>query len=162
MALTAGFAPGWGVVYRHFGAPGCEGLAMKLARVCRNKDWRLLIANDPELARQVGADGVHWPEAQAHLAKRWAGKFRLMTMSWHQSKPIAKLPRGIDAALVSTIFPSKSKTATSALGPRRARKIARMSRAPLYALGGINARNAHSVAGHMGIAFVENSRAFLR
>ena len=57
---------GTGVIYRHFGAADRMKVAKALRDATYERQLPLLIANDPHLACQVRADGVHWPEAQAH------------------------------------------------------------------------------------------------
>src|SRR5690349_16348011 len=54
---------GWGVIYRHFGAADRLAVATRLACLCKGR-LVFLVAADPELARTVRADGVHWPEAK--------------------------------------------------------------------------------------------------
>lgn len=146
---------GWGVIHRHFGRPERWGEAHRLCQYCHRKGLVFLVANDPSLASQVGADGVHWPERFADRARHWRGRFGLMTMSWHRARPVISPPAGIGAAIVSTVFPSGSPTAGHAMGPVRARTLALASDTPLYGLGGVTAANAEQIAAVMGLAGIE-------
>lgn len=151
---------GWGVIYRHFGDADRVKDARALREVCNRRGLCLLIANDPALALRVGADGVHWPEAARMRARRWAGRFALMTMSWHRARPVLSVPRGIDAALVSTVFKSRSPTAGQAIGAVRARRLALQSQMPVYGLGGVAGGTAEQIASRMGLASVEGATVF--
>ena len=66
---------GCGIIYRHFGADDRLNVARQLAKIARSRNLTLLIGNDPDLAKQVGADGVHWPEARLKEAIKWRAVF---------------------------------------------------------------------------------------
>jgi len=160
--IAKSLPPGWGVIYRHFGAPDAGMIAADLAHVCRTRKLRLLISADPVLAMAVGAAGVHWPHARLAASRKWRGAFPLITASAHspaELRAIAHYP--IDAALVSAVFPSNSPSAGKPLGPLKLRQITRSAPCPVFALGGVMARNANRVAPFAGIAAVESlARAF--
>lgn len=162
VAASRHLPAGWGVIYRHFGAPEASGTARTLARVCRQRGLCFLIASDPELAMATGADGIHWPYAKVAASRKWQGRFALMTASAHSPAELRLLARyPVDAALVSTAFASNSPTARAPLGSLRLRTIARASACPVFALGGISADNAGQVAGFSGIAAIDAiTRAF--
>lgn len=153
---------GWGVIYRHFGAPDAEMVAEQLAHVCRARKLRLLISSDPVLAMDVCADGVHWPHARLAESRQWRHTFALMTASAHspaELRAIARYP--IDAAFISTAFPSNSPSAGKLFGSLKLRQLARSASCPVFALGGVTAENAALVAPFAGIAAVESlARAF--
>lgn len=159
--IAAGLPKGWGVVYRHFGAPDREAVAAALAALCRRRGLVLLIAADPLLAVKVGADGVHWPFRLQRQIRRWRGRFRLQTLSAHSSgelRAAAQLP--VDGALVSAVFPSRSPSAVKAMGALRFRKLAREAGLTVYALGGVTAENARTVAAVAGFAAVDGMAPF--
>lgn len=158
---TASRLSSWhGLVYRHYGQPGHEQVAADLAIVCRKRHVKLLIANDPMLAMQVGADGVHWPFAERGKARRWRNRFALMTVSAHTPQQLRLLQNAVfDAALLSTAFPSASPSARKPLGALKFRKLARASTLPVYALGGVHAGTASFIAPVAGIAAIEGIEA---
>lgn len=144
VAVAARLPAGWGVIYRHFGAADRLEVAQTLARVCRIRRLVLLIAADPGLARRVRADGVHWPSKRLPL--RRAG-FRLETASAHTLAEISRARRaGVNAAILSAVFPSRSPSAGRPMGAIRFRMAAKLGALPLYALGGVTSGNAMRVA----------------
>ena len=160
VATASRLPAGWGVVYRHFGHPHAQLTGRRLRLVCTRRHLRLLIANDPTLALAVGADGVHWPFAERAEARHWTGRFALSTVSAHTPDQLRLLQNaGFDAALLSTAFPSRSPSARTPLGPVRLRQLARGSRLPVYALGGVNAATANKAAPVAGIAAIEGIEA---
>ena len=147
---------GSGIVYRHFGAEDRVSVAARLADLARRRGLKLLIAADPKLAAEVGAHGVHWPEARLQDASKWRGRFQVQTASAHSRLAITRAERiGVDAALVSTVFPSSSPSAGPPMGAESFIELCRQSPLPLYALGGVNSDNAASVAGFGGLAAIE-------
>lgn len=149
--LPAGSA----VIYRHFGAANRVDIARGLRASTICSGCRLLIANDPELAMIVKADGVHWPERQLHMAKYWRRRFNIMTASAHSVAALqSSSVRFVDAALFSTVFASSSPSASSPIGALKFRTIGRSSPLPVYALGGVTGNNAQSVAEAGGIAAI--------
>ena len=146
---------GSGVIYRHFGAEDCKTVAEALQTVCRHRGLMLLIAADPRLAKQIGADGVHWPEKRLPEARSWREHFRLQTTSAHSAAAIHRAERiGMDAALVSSVFPSDSPSAGSPLNPARFRQLSAKTSIPLYGLGGLNAQNAAAISASGGLAAI--------
>jgi thiamine-phosphate pyrophosphorylase len=146
---------GAAVIYRHFGAPGREAEAERLARLCRGRGLHLLISADPRLARKVGAAGVHWPERRLPLRR---SGFRLETAAAHSRRALVRAAAaGMDAALLGPVFPSNSASALRLLGPCRAGALARGAMLPAIALGGVSLRNARRLLGlgFAGLAAIE-------
>lgn len=159
--VAAGLPLGWGVIYRHFGAADRREMAAELADLCHRRGLVLLIGADPALARDAGADGVHWPGRMAGEARRWEGQFRLQTASAHGRRELARLDGlPIDAALVSVVFPSNSASAGRAMGAMRLRRLSAVAGLPVYGLGGVNPDNARRISGFAGLAAVEGWGCF--
>lgn len=149
---------GWGMIYRHFGAPDRSDVARSLLRICRKRGCTLTIGNDPGLAKAVRADGVHWPEWRAREARKWRGAFDIMTSACHSRLAIKRLNElPIDGILCSVVFPSRSPSAGKPMGAISFRALTRRSLLPLYALGGVNSSTAGRVAGMAGLAMVDGA-----
>ena len=146
---------GSGVIYRHFGAADREQIAAELRATCSARGLVLLIAADPDLAVKVAADGVHWPEARLTESRTCTHAFQVQTASAHgRSAILAAAQAGMDAAIVSTVFPSRSPSARRAIGPARFRSMAQAAEIPVYGLGGLNAQNADQISDFAGIAAI--------
>ena len=159
--VANGLPAGFGMVYRHFGAPDRARMAEDLARICRRRGVALLIAADPALAMKVHADGVHWPFRLRQGVRRWQSRFALQTVSAHSGRELraaARLP--VDAVLLSTVFASGSASAGGAMGAGRFMRRVKAAGVPVYALGGVTAENAGRITGCAGFAAVEGMRPF--
>ncbi|WP_291047916.1 thiamine phosphate synthase [Hyphomonas sp.] len=160
-AIVAGLPAGWGVIYRHFGAPDREIVARRLLKLCRARKLRLLIGADAELAAKIGADGVHWPGRMAGASRKWRGRFKLQTMSGHRGDNFGHfrtLP--VKAVLFSAVFASRSASAGTAMGAQRFRRLVPSLPFPVYALGGVNPDNALSISDSAGMAAIDGWGCF--
>lgn len=155
--------PESGFIYRHFGTEDRYRTARRMRNITRNRNIIFLVSSDLALARAVGADGVHWPErmlVQAHSA-RARGAMEIFTCSAHSEAAIHKAERaGVDAALVSSVFPSRSPSAGIPVTPRRVALLARRQPLPLIALGGVHKKTLGRLAnrGLSGCAMIGGIR----
>ena len=108
---------------------------------------RLLIADDPLLAAELGADGLHLPERRMREASHWRARFPhwIITASAHSLRGLM-LAQALDAVLLSPVFATASHKDAKPLTPARAAFIAAHAPVPVYALGGITAHNAARLA----------------
>lgn len=147
---------GCAVLLRHYEDPARERLAVELAAVCNSGGHLLLIGGDADLARRVGAGGLHLPQRDVARFTReeWPG---VVTAAAHSAAAVGMArTRGADAVLLSPVFATASHPETEPLGVDRFAAIAGAARLPVYALGGISAANSESLraSGAAGIAAV--------
>ena len=118
----------------------------------------LLIADDPALAAQMGAVGLHLPEIRMREAVHWRARYPhwIITSSAHSLRALMGA-HGLDAVFLSPVFPTASHKGARALTPVRAAFIAAQAPVPVYALGGITPRNAALLApAFSGIAAISS------
>ncbi|CAN5135514.1 thiamine phosphate synthase [soil metagenome] len=159
MAAAARLPRRSGVVYRAFGAADALDTAMALAALARRKGLILLIGADAALAARCRADGVHLPERLAGQTRRLQAQHPawIVTTAAHSPRALARAAQaGADAAVLSVVFPSRSPSAGLAIGPVRFAALARVSRLPVIALGGVSSRTAPRLldSGAVGVAAV--------
>jgi thiamine-phosphate pyrophosphorylase len=125
-----------------------------LVRALLKARCTVLVAGNPLLAARLGAHGIHLPQARAGEAARWRARFpdMLITTAAHSLRALAR--EHVDAFFLSPVFETASHPGRAALGALRANMIARQVRVPVYALGGIDARNAARLSGFSGIAAI--------
>lgn len=131
-----------------------EELSRMLLKLARTRGFAVLVAGDPPLAARLGADGFHLPEARAgeiaHWRARWPAMF--ITTSAHSLRALRETQA--DAVFLSPVFATASHPSRAALTAVRANLMARQARGPVYALGGIDARNAGLLSAFVGLAAI--------
>ena len=146
LPLAAKLPPGSAVMVRHRDARARHMLAERLAPLCRAHAIRLIVADDPALARDIDAFGLHLPEERAAAAdagtvrRQWSGMLSVAAHSPNVLRRAAAI--GADAALVSPVFATPSHPEARAIGVMRFHAWCRGARLPIYALGGLNMANA--------------------
>ena len=129
-----------GVVLRHDADPARAALGRDLARLCRARRLKLVVAGDPRLAAALGA-GVHlrggrWPAGAPVPARR---RGALLTSSAHGAAELRRAARaGVDLAFLSPAFATRSHPGAAALGPPRWGGSRARAALPVAALGGID------------------------
>ena len=128
-----------GVVLRHDGEPARAALGLDLARLCRARRLRLVVAGDPRFAAALGA-GVHlrgsrWPPGGPVVRRR---RGALLTSSAHGLAEVRRAARvRADLVFLSPAFATQSHPGGAALGPLRWGRMARGAGVAVAALGGV-------------------------
>ena len=133
---------GSGIVFRHhkLSASQRRRLFGRVRSLARRRRLTLVLADDPRTARNWGADGVHG------VIGRWSGMIR--TAPAHDLAEIRAAERaGADLLFVSPVFSTRSHPDGRTLGPLRFALLARSTRLPVVALGGMNEARARRLAG---------------
>jgi len=156
--LPAGAA----VIFRHFGRAGARNTALRLRESTRKQGVLLLIGLDADLAEAVGADGLHLPEKAVDQASRLSEVHPdwLITGAAHAGSAM-EAPH-LNARVLSPVFAAGGPSAATApLGISVFREAAASGSSSVYALGGIDPRNAHRLigSGACGLAGVSSIQA---
>ncbi len=171
LAITSAYHPDWAEPVRAVAEAGRGEVAIllrdpnlpraALARwaermlpICRAAGARLLVHRSPEVAHQVGADGVHLPEQGVTVAAARAivGE-ALVGASRHDGAGV-RSAAGADYATLSPVFSSPDKGPP--LGTAALETICRTAPVPVVALGGITPERAHlcRLAGAAAVAAI--------
>lgn len=134
-----------GVSVQLRGADVTEDLARALRGITRDAGVRFLVNRREELARAVGADGLHTDvDAIALVRSRWPSAF--LSAPCHSDDDVRRaVAAGADAVLVSPIFATPGKgtpRGVAALAAARDIVAAGGRRVDVIALGGVTLANA--------------------
>jgi thiamine-phosphate pyrophosphorylase len=160
--IIATLPRGCGVVYRAFGARSAVRKGRDLIRIARRRGLTFFVGADSRLAAQLGADGVHLPERTAgRRGHNLSLKSRFWLSAAAHDEPAVRRARaaGIEAVVISPVFPSASPSAGRAMGVFTFARLARLTVLPAYALGGVNQRTIRRLkgAGAVGVAAVSGA-----
>ena len=119
VAAARALPRGSAVILRHTEAKARAVLARALIGIAQARGLILLIAADPALAAEIGAHGLHLPEARAREAAHW----RALKPSWiitaaaHSARALsAARIAGAAAALLAPVFATSSHPDRAPLG----------------------------------------------
>lgn len=143
---------GCGVVFRHYGLPRRQriALARRVAARVRARGCVLLIAG-PRLP--VTADGAHRPRWMPCTGPSHQG---LVSRSVHDATEAARARRErADLAFVSPVRPTASHPGAATLGRHGFARLARLAGCAAIALGGMDAAAARRLPAH-GFAWVSS------
>ena len=149
------------IIYRHFGSAHRFVDAEALRQVTFKRQQQFLIGDDPQLAIEVGADGVHFRRDAALTGPTlWRRRCPdwLISMAGIKTGDYTGDVSILDGLLLSTIFPSQSPSAGEPIGVEALKEKTRKLPVPVFALGGVNSKTAPKLigsgaAGIAGIGF---------
>lgn len=156
--LTAGDA----LIFRHYELDKRERLFLgqSLRNACRDAAILFMVAEDQKLGLRLRADGLHlpgWALRQGYHWRRRAHPKWIISGAVHSTRELILAEhRGVDIAILSPVFPTKSHPAAKSLGVIGAAGLSQQTSLPVYALGGMNETSAHRLRGLSveGYAFV--------
>lgn len=139
------------LIYRHFGKKDRRAEAKHLRTITFEHAQQFLIGNDPELAIEVGADGVHFKrDAQLKNPTLWRKRCPdwLITMAGvKDGTPYTNDLTILDGLIVSSIFESDSPTSGTAIEVSTLTQTCETLPVSVFALGGINVNTAQALIG---------------
>ncbi|MBQ4875074.1 MAG: thiamine phosphate synthase [Rickettsiaceae bacterium H1] len=148
------------VIIRMYDTENREIIAKKIAKLCKIREIKFLVAKDPKLALKIKADGIHLSEKNFFSLKTWKKKMPkwIITASAHNMQKLRKIKNyDLTAAIYSPIFPTTTHPERKHVGTFKFRKEINNLNFPVYALGGINKSNIRklksiNIAGIAGIS----------
>lgn len=123
--------------------------ALLLKTLCKQNGAILIINDNPELAAEINADGVHLGEKDGGIsaARKLCGKQILIGASCGGNVLRAKkaAAAGADYCAAGAVFASQTKPESAVCGLEKIAEIKSAVRLPVVAIGGINPQNAGNV-----------------
>ena len=134
----------------------------RLAPVAQSRGVAVILNDRPDLARELGCDGVHVGQGDASLAeaRRALGPDAMIGVTCHDSYHLAMeaAEGGADYVAFGAFFPTATKVATHRADPALLAAWQEAMEIPCVAIGGIDASNAPGLA-EAGADFVAVSGA---
>jgi len=144
-AAVAAVPQGAAIIYRHFGKTDRQAEAQALRQITFARGQQFLIGNDPVLAKNTGADGVHFKRDKSlkdPAALRAICPDMVITMAG--LKGVQDYSRDVsclDGLFISSVFASQSPSAGASITITTITDACRDLNCPVFALGGITAYN---------------------
>lgn len=130
--------------------------AVKVVALARAAGAQVLINADAELAREVGADGIHMSSRQVAYAKV-RPDFRLVGASAHDAAQLGAAARlGVDFAVLGPVCRTLSHPERTPIGWDAFRNLVTATPIPVFALGGVGPAEMETAwsSGAHGVAMI--------
>lgn len=118
-----------------------------LRPVAQDRDVAVLMNDRPDLAKELGCDGVHVGQEDMTYreARRIVGDDAIVGVTCHDSRHLAMVAaeQGADYVAFGAFFPTGTKEPKSRADPEILRWWSELFEVPCVAIGGITADNAH-------------------
>ena len=119
-------------------------IGKKVKKICKKFDVKLIINDNPFLAKKLNADGCHLGQSDMDISKaRIILKNKIIGITCHNSIKLAKIAimNNADYLAFGAFFNSKTKKTRFHAKINILRSINKMTKTPLVAIGGINSKN---------------------
>lgn len=136
-------------------AKGCgldeiRNLAKQLLPICREKGVPFIVNDYPEIALEVGADGVHIGQDDGNLAdvRELVGEGMIVGRSTHSAEQAKEaLLEGFDYIGFGPLFPTPTKVGRPGIGMENVRLVQSTvgHEIPVFCIGGIRRDNLEQV-----------------
>ena len=129
-----------------------EAEAADLLALCRSHRVPFIVNDDPELARRIGADGVHVgaDDADVATARRTVGDRGIVGVSCYGElwRAVRASAEGADYVAFGSFFESRTKPEAKRAEPALLRRARAELKIPIVAIGGITRENAVVLLDH--------------
>ncbi|MEO0267197.1 MAG: thiamine phosphate synthase [candidate division WOR-3 bacterium] len=124
-------------------------IAKEVKKICDAYNCVFIINDDPYIAKEVDADGVHLGKYDIEIekAREIVGKNKIIGISCYDSleRAIEAERKGADYVSFSSPFPSPTKPLKPLTDWERVEEAVKILKIPVYLIGGINNQNIKEV-----------------
>jgi 8-oxo-dGTP diphosphatase len=134
-----------------------QRLAEAALGICRRSGARMLVNGDIELARTIGADGVHLKSPQLHALEQRPADMPWVAASCHTATDLARLEAlDVDFAVLSPVCSTQTHPTAEPIGWEGFASLVAGASRPVYALGGLGPGDLRQAweAGAQGVAAI--------
>ena len=119
-------------------------IGKKVKKICKKHKTKFLINDDVLLAKYLNSDGCHLGQNDMKiLDARKILKNKIIGITCHNSMTLAKsaLKKKVDYLAFGAFYVSKTKKTKFKASPRLLKRITKITKIPIVAIGGINSYN---------------------
>ncbi len=128
-----------------------EKIGIKIKKICKKYNVKLIINDDPNLAKKVGADGCHLGQNDMVIqGARKILKKKIIGITCHNSKKLIRyaVKDGANYIAIGAFFKSKTKKANYIAKPSLISWAKRFTKLPVVIIGGITNKNFRKLLLH--------------
>jgi len=128
-----------------------EKIGIKIKKICKEYNVKLIVNDDPNLAKKIGADGCHLGQNDVNIqrARKILGK-KIIGITCHNSKKLIRhaVEDGANYIAIGAFFKSKTKKVNYFAEPSLISWAKRFTKLPVVIIGGITNKNFRKLLLH--------------
>ena len=126
-------------------------IGIKIKKICKKYKVKLIVNDDPNLAKEISADGCHLGQSDMNIkhARKILRK-KIIGITCHNSKKLIRraAKNGASYIAIGAFFKSKTKKINYIAKPSLISWVKRFTKIPVVVIGGINNKNFRKLLLH--------------
>ena len=126
-------------------------IGIKIKKICKKYKVKLIVNDDPNLAKEISADGCHLGQSDMNIQRaRKILRKKIIGITCHNSKKLIKqaVKDGANYIAIGAFFKSKTKKVNYIAKPSLISWAKRFTKLPVVIIGGINNKNFRKLLLH--------------
>ncbi len=126
-------------------------IGIKTKKICKKYKVKLIINDDPNLAKEISTDGCHLGQSDMNIKRaRKILRKKIIGITCHNSKKLIKqaVKDGANYIAIGAFFKSKTKKINYIAKPSLISWVKRLTKLPIVLIGGINNKNFRKLLLH--------------
>ena len=126
-------------------------VGIKIKKICKKYKVKLIVNDDPYLAKKIGADGCHLGQNDMIIqVARKILKKKIIGITCHNSKKLIRhaVKDGANYIAIGAFFKSKTKNVNYIAKPSLISWVKRLTKIPVVIIGGITNKNFRKLLLH--------------
>ena len=126
-------------------------IGIKIKKICKKYKVKLIINDDPNLAKEISADGCHLGQSDMNIQRaRKILRKKIIGITCHNSKKLVKqaVKDGANYIAIGAFFKSKTKKINYIAKSGLISWVKRFTKIPVVVIGGINNKNFRKLLLH--------------
>ena len=136
---------------KHYSLIERKKIGIKIKKICKKYKVKLIINDDPNLAKKIGADGCHLGQSDMVIQEaRKILKKKIIGITCHNSKNLIRyaVKDGANYIAIGAFFKSKTKKVNFIAKPSLISWAKRFTKLPVVIIGGITNKNFRKLLLH--------------
>ena len=126
-------------------------IGIKIKKICKKYKVKLIVNDDPNLAKEISADGCHLGQSDMNIQRaRKILRKKIIGITCHNSKKLIKqaVKDGANYIAIGAFFKSKTKKVNYIAKPSLISWAKRFTKLPVVIIGGITNKNFRKLLLH--------------
>ena len=136
---------------KHYSLIERKEIGIKIKKICKKYKVKLIVNDDPNLAKEISADGCHLGQSDMNIKRaRKILRKKIIGITCHNSKKLIRraIKDGASYIAIGAFFKSKTKKINYIAKPSLISWAKRYTKLPIVIIGGITKKNFKNLLLH--------------